>query len=150
MLETDSQSSEVIILVGKGFDESALIPLVGRFREAGVETEVIGVQLGLLRGKYGIEIKPDTYLGRLENATPRLTIFTGCVNVKNQFLTDPRVYRLITQTLKIDGHVAFTHDAESIASSLLKIVRARHDQFLLQATLDIKIFSKHLLAKLIH
>lgn len=101
---------KTFILVTDGFDEPAVVDFLCRIRDQGTSANLVGLYSGLLSGYHGLTIRPDYSLNQIEqdvNAPGKQTavILNGRSNFTS-LLTDPRVHRLIEQTLNNHGLVA--------------------------------------------
>ena len=101
---------KTFILVSDGFDEPAVVECLCRVREQGASANLVGLYSGLLSGYHGLMIRPDFSLTQLEQqhqtlGTQIAIILNGRTNL-TALLTDPRVHRLVEQTLNNEGFVA--------------------------------------------
>jgi hypothetical protein len=105
-----TEEIKTFILVSDGFDEPAVVECLCRVREQGASATLVGLYSGLLSGYHGLTIRPDFSLNQLEQqyqtlGTQTAVILSGRTNL-TALLTDPRVHRLVEQTLSNEGFVA--------------------------------------------
>jgi hypothetical protein len=101
---------KTFVLVSEGFDETAVIECLCRARDYGMSANLVGLHAGLLSGHHGITLRPDLSLNQLEeyvraHAPQTAVILNSDANL-TPLLNDPRVHRIVEQTLRQQGLVA--------------------------------------------
>lgn len=107
--------SNVLLLIAPGFEEGPVIYFVAKMRQAGLAIQLVGLSPRLIRSQHGIAVRPDVLLGRLPSVmNHRLVIVPGGVQCVSTLLAEPRVYRLLEETITRGGFLAATLTAQEL------------------------------------
>jgi len=95
------------VFLTQGFEEATAVYLTDQLRNAGLPVSVIGISGQPIRGQRGIKIEPDMTIGEIEpDQTFRLIIVSGGRQYITSSLIDPRVHKLLQQTIQKNGYIA--------------------------------------------
>ncbi len=95
------------ILLTTGFEEGTAVYCTDRLRNAGLPVSVLGISAQPIKGMHGIKIEPDQSIGDLDpDQRFRLIIVSGGRQYISSSLIDPRVYKLLKQTIESNGYIA--------------------------------------------
>ena len=137
----------VLILLAPGFAERQVIHHTSCMRESGVPISLVGLSAQAVSGQQGIAVQPDCSLNDLpaETAYP-LILMSGGYQYISSLLADPRVHRLLANTLEQDGYVA----ASELAGAILPHTNAKTllqgCHFITQNNMDLNEFTQHLIS----
>ena len=67
----------VYIILAEGFEESEAIVPADLLRRAGIETALVSVEPGLVRGSHGIAIQADLILGQIDLSKAEMIVLPG-------------------------------------------------------------------------
>ena len=67
----------VYILLAEGFEESEAIVPADLLRRAGIETALVSVEPGLVRGSHGIAVQADLTLGQIDLSKAEMIVLPG-------------------------------------------------------------------------
>jgi len=103
-----------LILLAKEFAESSTVACLERLRGEGISVSLVGLSAGLVTGSHGLAIRPDLTLDQVSPlAKHKLLLLPGGKAAVSALFADPRVHRLIKDTLHHQGVVAAAPEAES-------------------------------------
>ena len=139
----------VLILLAPGFEASTALYCAEQFREAGIETTLVGATAGLIRSRNGIAIRPDYSLDQVPAAARQeMVIVPGGRQSVVHLLSDPRSYRLLTMTWDSGGYVAALASAEStmVRAGLPPATACTH--YMVQGQSDLPDFTRDLIDRL--
>lgn len=147
-----TEEIKTFILVCDGFDETAVVECLCRVREQGTSVNLVGLYSGLLSGYHGLTIRPDFSLSQLEQQYQTLgaqiaIILNGHSDLTS-LLTDPRVHRLVEQTLKNEGLVAVMSSNSEWPFTPTHLTSSAHMNFLLQDRMNTEDFIQEILKRI--
>jgi hypothetical protein len=100
----------VLLVVVNGFEEMEAIEILCRLRQIGICVKCLGLTSGLVDGAHGIWLMPDLTLADLENSIDlhavKMVILARSDRGISRLETEPRLHRLLRQTLAQGGHIA--------------------------------------------
>lgn len=112
-----------LIAVADGFDELDVVGVVSTLREAGLLTKVVGVTSGLVQGRHGVPMLPDTTLVDftqvLERAILTVLVLPGDSHHVRRLGHDPRVHDLIRRVIDGGGLVALRRHTLTIVKDAM-------------------------------
>ncbi len=115
MKHPHTNDEAIFILLAAGFDEEAVVSCLVQLRSAGVSVSLIGSSAGLVSGMHGVTIKPDSTLGKITAVSPPKIVFIpDGKQAVTTLLSDPRVHRLFSATIKNNGRIAAMPTAASM------------------------------------
>ena len=105
---------DAVILLAKGYDEGFVNQCVGELREAGIDTDLVGLESRYITSLHGVGIQADEVL-RNWNPTEktRLIVVPGGAECVTALAREPKVPELVRRVLSQDGWVAVEQSAES-------------------------------------
>ena len=113
--EQEIAEESVLVLLAPGFEESQVVHYTSTLRKNKIPVSVVGLSSRHVNGTYGLAIQPDYSLNQLpSNKNYRLILITGGYNYLASLMADPRVHKLLDNTLQHDGYIAADETAESI------------------------------------
>ena len=109
---------DVVVLIAPGFEEGPVTFFIEQLRQAGLAVLLTGLAPGLIRSRHGLAGRPDAVLSQLPSASAyRLVIVPGAVQCTSALLAEPRIHRLLQDTLATGGYVAVTRAAQDTVMS---------------------------------
>jgi 4-methyl-5(b-hydroxyethyl)-thiazole monophosphate biosynthesis len=99
------EKSGIFILVASGFEETEVSAVTRALRRSGLAVALVGLTAGPVRGAYGVSLMPDRALSEVGIELPRAVVLPNGVQGVRQLATDPRVHRLLHQTVDQGGYV---------------------------------------------
>jgi putative intracellular protease/amidase len=142
--------NQALILLAPGFIESTTVSCLQYLREAGFAVGLVGLSAGLTRGHYGLEVQADCALSQIQPShSPRLLVIPDGKEAVAMLLADPRVHRLIRQTVRDDGRVAVMPMAEAGLRRASLLSAANESSFLLQGSMSLRDFLSRMVALLL-
>lgn len=119
--------SDVLLLIAPGFEEGPVTYCIENMRQAGLAILLIGLSPSLIRSQHGMAVRPDALLGQLPPVMDhRLVIIPGGVQCASALLAEPRVHRLIEETVARGGYLAATMTAQEILSTAIPRLNDKH------------------------
>jgi hypothetical protein len=126
-----------LLVMTDGLEETEVIGILCRLRQAGLCTKSVGLTSGLVAGAHGILLKPDLTLADFESSVLDLcTVKMVILTERNQGMvrleTEPRLHQLLLHTLLHGGYVAMDRDVQRIMKAIdvsadqLKAYRENH------------------------
>jgi 4-methyl-5(b-hydroxyethyl)-thiazole monophosphate biosynthesis len=107
-----------LLIVANGFEEMEAVQTLCRLRQTGICVKSIGLTSGLVDGAHGIWLMPDLTLADLEGSVNiqsiRMVILSQSDQGTSCLETEPRLHRLLQQTLAQGGHLAANQESERI------------------------------------
>jgi putative intracellular protease/amidase len=126
-----------LVLVADGFEEQPTISCVRVLRDAGVAAALVGITPGLVTGSRGITVQPDLSLNQMiPDGASALVVIPGGRRCAASILTDPRVHRLVENTVDSGGTVAVLRTAAEEAERLLQIATMQQGALSIQEFVD--------------
>ena len=118
-MKRNHHSDSIFILIGSGFEETAVIPCLVQMRQVGLPVSLLSVVEKRIQGRHGLEVYPHLALNTLPSLpTPRLILIPDGYQCASELLTEPQVYHLIKKTLTEDGWIASMPAAQSILNDM--------------------------------
>lgn len=145
-----SSQNQALILIAAGFCEQSVVQCLSQMREAGLAVSLIGLSAGLIRSLHGVVILPDYSLEQLSPVgSPRLVIVPGSKQSVSALLADPRVHKLLHDTLEHGGFVAATTAAQIVLAEASIANSGTEANFLRQEGLEMGEYVKQLIYRMI-
>lgn len=138
-------SKRIVTLVANNFEEGFTVYCLDRMREAKLPSSLIGVSKGLIRGLHGICIQPDATLNNIDNLNVGMVIIPGSRSCASHLLSDPRVHRLIDDTIANGGYIATLESVQELVASLGVKKVAERQHLLVQGSLSMPDFVQKLI-----
>ena len=135
---------DAIILLADGFDESWLASCLIKLRTGNNHTAVVGLRPGRVAGKHGLAVHTDTHLSEIRHNRPKLLVIANGRLCASRLMTDPRVFKLMEQTLEANGRVAISLDSEIILKKYRLIQAKDLQQFIWQRHTAHEEYAQHL------
>ena len=106
---------DAVILLAKGYDEGFVSVCVGKLREAGIRTHLVGLKSQYVTSWHGIEMQADSLLRnwRFSEST-RLVVVPGRSECVAALAREPMVSELVRDVLRQDGSIAAAYSAETL------------------------------------
>ncbi len=124
---------KVLILLASGFDEVPVVYFLGQMREAGIGVALVGLSGGPIGSTHGLVVKPDCSLEQVPQVGPyKLVILPGDRECISALVADPRVHRLMNQTVGNDGYVGVMPVAETVLRTAGLINTTNENHFVIQ------------------
>lgn len=147
----ESTKDKVLILLAPQFDEVDTVYCLKELRKASFSVCLVGMSSGLVKGMYGLIIRPDYSLDELRPEQPiRLILIPGGQACSASILSDPRAHRLLDATLRNFNFVAAMTTAEPILHQAGFEYSPENHTFLGQGGQTIELFADlliHLISK---
>jgi hypothetical protein len=146
-----TEETKTFILVSDGFDEPAVVECLCRVREQGASANLVGLYSGLLSGYHGLTVRPDFSLNQLEQQQALGAQTAVILNGRSNFtplLTDPRVHRLIEQTLSNHGLVAIMGNKSEWPLPTNNITQSAEMNLLLQDHMETDDFIQEIIKRI--
>jgi len=143
-----SASPSVYILAAPLFDEQNVVTCLSEMRGQGIKTLLVATTPGLLSGKRGITLRPDTTLSQAEefNIYERsIAIIAGGEESAAAVLSDPRTHKLIQNVVASNGFVAGMKQTCQFMDNLDVAKAHTRDHSLWQSNEDISDFIQRLI-----
>lgn len=151
MLESVGQ---VFILIGTDFQEQAVVDCLCYFRQAGIRAQLVGLLARPLSGFNGVCIKPDLSLTQMEQkrlAKSRqqyALIIASSQSIATSFMTDPRLDKLVHESIQTNNLVALLEPLSDMVSVLATSELQPGHHFLLQESDSVADFSQQIVDRL--
>lgn len=137
---------KVLILLASGFEEVPVVYCLGQMREAGIGVALVGLSGGPVGSTHGLVVKPDCSLEQVPQTVPyKLIILPGDKECVSALVADPRVHRLMSQTVGNDGYVGVMPVAETVLRTGGFITPNNESHFVIQKN-GLEVFAQ----KLVH
>ena len=145
-----SSQNQTLILIAPGFREESVVQCLSQMREAGLAVSLVGLSAGLIRSLHGVVMLPDCSLEQLSPlGSPQLVIVPGGKQSVSALLADPRVHKLLDDTLENGGFVAATTTAQIVLAEANYPKSGREAHFLTQEGLEMGEYVKQLIYRMI-
>ncbi len=108
---------KALVLLAPGFEEIETVTVVDILRRAGIEVTVAGTMDGPLSGRSQIRILPDVLMDTVMDGSFDLLVLPGGQPGTRNLGRDPRVQKIISDTVKKEGLIAAICAAPSILSN---------------------------------
>lgn len=135
----------IIILLASEFDESETVYCMEHLRRASLSVCLVGQSSGLVKGKHGLIVRPDFSLDELASEAFRLVIIPGGKMCSSSLMSDPRVHRLLNNTLNAKSFVAALSAAESVLIQAGFPLKEEPNHFIKQGPVDTPTFTNDLI-----
>jgi putative intracellular protease/amidase len=153
MLANTAQAIKVFLLLTDGFAEEAIVTCCCRLRATGLPVDLVGPSSGLLKGEHGLWIRPDLSLNQLApewsaTAVSHALILAGGI-CSPRLMADPRVHRLIDQTLDAKGLVVILAPGAEVWTELVDRQANNGSNLMVQSVGETAVFVETLINRLL-
>lgn len=153
MLTKVAQAMKVFIVLADGFAEESIVTCLCRLRDAGLEVDVVGPGGGLIKGGHGLWIRPDLSLEQMEpevlvTTVPHALVLCGG-GCSIRLMADPRVHRVMAQTLQQTGLVVILGPGAEIWAELAEEQGTDTRNLLVQGRGETVVFVETLINRLL-
>ena len=145
MLNSHLFSKRIIALVAPNFEEGFTVYCLDQMREARLPSTLISLSKGLVRGLHGIWVQPDGTLNTVDPRDVGMVIIPGSRSCASQLLSDPRVHRLLDNTIANGGYVVTRESAQDLVTTLGVKKVAERQHLLVQGSLSTSEFVQKLI-----
>lgn len=145
MSNTYHLPKRIVTLIAPSFEEGFTVYCLDRMREAKMPSSLIGISKGVIRGFHGVCIQPDYTLEQIDSMGVGMVIIPGSRSCASRLLSDPRVQKLLDNTIANGGYVATVETAQTLVTELGLATRNKRQHLLRQGSMTIPAFVQRLI-----